>query len=111
MKRGEVWLTSLDPVQGSEQAGVRPVLVVQNDDLNSFLRTCMVVPFTTNLRWEAMPFCVRVAQGDGGLRNDSVALCQQARVLDRSRLRERWGKVNAETLAKIDLALQIVLSQ
>jgi mRNA interferase MazF len=50
MRRGEVWLAALDPVRGSEQAGTRPVLVLQADPLNDFLRTVVVVPFTTNLR-------------------------------------------------------------
>ena len=70
----------------------------------------MIVPFTTNLRWEAMSFCVRVERGDGGLRSDSVALCHQARVLDKKRLRERWGQVSAKTLKQIDGALQFILA-
>lgn len=60
MRRGEVWLATLDPVRGSEQAGTRPVLVLQTDPLNDFLRTVVVVPFTTNLRWSRFPFCVAV---------------------------------------------------
>jgi mRNA interferase MazF len=51
MIRGEVWFASLDPVRGSEQAGTRPVLILQADPLNAFLRTVVVVPFTTNLQW------------------------------------------------------------
>ncbi|WP_456332238.1 type II toxin-antitoxin system PemK/MazF family toxin [Fervidibacter sacchari] len=52
MKRGEVWLANFDPVKGSEQAGLRPVLIIQVDPLNAFLRTVVIVPFTTNLRWK-----------------------------------------------------------
>ncbi|HEY3265626.1 MAG TPA: type II toxin-antitoxin system PemK/MazF family toxin [Armatimonadota bacterium] len=109
MRRGEVWLASLDPVAGSEQAGTRPVLIIQSDGLNDFLRTSVVVPFTTNLRWEAMAFCVRFEQGEGGLKNVSVALCHQARVLDRTRLRERWGQLSVEPMASLENALQLVL--
>lgn len=67
MIRGEVWLAALDPVRGSEQAGTRPVLILQADPLNSFLRTVVIVPLTTNLQWARLPFCVPVNAGDGGL--------------------------------------------
>jgi mRNA interferase MazF len=72
MIRGEIWLAGLDPVRGSEQAGTRPVLVLQADPLNAFLRTVVVVPLTTNLQWGRFPFCVVVDAGDGGLASDST---------------------------------------
>ena len=56
MIRGAVWLAASDPVRGSEQAGTRPVLILQPDPLNAFLRTIVVIPFTTNLRWGRFPF-------------------------------------------------------
>jgi mRNA interferase MazF len=93
MRRGEVWLATLDPVRGSEQAGTRPVLVLQTDPLNDFLRTVVVVPFTTNLRWSRFPFCVVIQAGDGGLAAESVALCHQIRVSDKSRLRQCLGRL------------------
>ncbi len=93
MTRGAVWLVALDPVRGSEQAGTRPVLVLQPDPLNAFLRTIVVVPFTTNLRWACFPFCVPVSAGDGGLPSDSVALCHQIRVAGKSRLVRRLGRL------------------
>jgi mRNA interferase MazF len=82
MTRGEVWLADLDPVRGSEQAGKRPVLVLQADPLNTFLRTVVIIPFTTNLRWGRFPFCVLVNAGDGGLTCDSVALSHQLHVCE-----------------------------
>lgn len=66
MTRGEVWLAVLDAVRGSEQAGTRPVLILQADPLNAFLRTVIVIPFTTNLQWARFPFCVLVSAGEGG---------------------------------------------
>ncbi len=91
IKRGEVWLADLNPIRGSEQAGIRHVLIFQNDAINTFTTTVVTttvvtIPFTTNLRRAALPSCVRVAAGDGGLSDDSVALCHQLRVLDATRL-------------------------
>jgi mRNA interferase MazF len=74
MRRGDVWLATLDPIRGSEQAGTRPVLILQTDPLNAFLRTVIVIPFTTNLQWARFPFCPLVSAGEGGLTSDSVAL-------------------------------------
>jgi mRNA interferase MazF len=109
VKRGEVWLAALDPVRGSEQAGTRPVLIVQGDALNHYLRTALVVPLTSNLRWSRFPFCVLITQGEGGLRSDSVALCHQTRVLDSARLIERWGEVDAPTVARVEQALRVAM--
>ena len=75
VKRGEIWLADLNPIRGSEQAGVRPVLVFQNDDINQFTRTVIAIPLTTNLRRAGLPSCVRINRGEGGLKSDSVVLC------------------------------------
>ncbi len=61
IKRGEVWLADLNPIRGSEQAGIRPVLIFQNDTINAFSTTAVTIPFTTDLRRAALPSCVRVA--------------------------------------------------
>lgn len=109
MMRGEVWLAVLDPVRGSEQAGTRPVLVFQADPLNTFLRTVLVIPFTTNLQWARFPFCVFVSGGEGGLASDSVVLCHQVRVSDKSRLLRRLGQVSDATMAKVEQATRVTL--
>lgn len=109
MTRGEVWLASLDPVRGSEQAGTRPVLILQADPLTAFLRTVVVIPLTTNLQWARFPFCVLVAAGDGGLTSDSVALCHQVRVVDRSRLLRRLGLISSTALASVEQALRVTV--
>ena len=77
--RGEIWLAELNPVRGSEQAGTRPVLVMQTNAINRFATTILAIPFTTNLRRDALPSCVQVAAGEGGLSSESVALCHQLR--------------------------------
>lgn len=102
IKRGEIWLAELNPIRGSEQAGTRPVLILQNDSINRFTRTFLAIPLTTNLRRASLPTCVLLPEGDGGLAADSVALCHQLRVLDKSRLIRRLGVVSALSLAAID---------
>ena len=109
MKRGEVWVASLDPVRGSEQAGTRPVIVLQADSLNSFLRTAVVVPCTSNLRWAEFPHCVRLAAGEGGLTNESAVLSHQLRVIDATRLVRCMGALSQTTMRKIETALLVTL--
>ncbi len=100
--RGEIWLAQLDPVRGSEQAGTRPVLVMQTNAINRFTTTYLAIPFTTNLRRATLPTCVQVAAGDGGLLIESVALCHQLRVLDKNRLTKKLGEVSDITLEEIE---------
>ena len=102
IKRGEIWLANLNPIQGSEQAGMRPVLVFQNDAINRFTTTFLCIPFTTNLRRAALPTCVLVNAANGGLRTDSVALCHQLRVLDKSRLQRKVGTIDEQTMTEIE---------
>lgn len=102
VNRGEIWLAELDPVRGSEQAGKRPVLVMQTNVINRFTTTVLTIPFTTNLRRAALPSCVKIAVGEGGLSSDSVALCHQLRVLDKTRLSKKLGEVGDKTLEKIE---------
>lgn len=91
MKRGDVFLADLDPTKGSEQAGRRPVIVLQDNRLIPATLTILVIPLTTNLRMQKLPTCVLVPSGEGGLRQDSVALCHQMRALDKNGLVERWA--------------------
>ena len=109
VKRGEVWLADLNPVRGSEQAGMRPVLVLQHDTVGKFTTTVIAIPFTTNLRRAALPTCLRVAQGEGGLTSDSVLLCHQLRVLDKTRLRRKLGAVGRQTLAAVESCVMFTL--
>jgi mRNA interferase MazF len=102
VKRGEIWLADLNPARGSEQAGVRPVLIFQNDLVSNFGTTVLTIPLTTNLRRASLPTCVRISKGEGGLASDSVALCHQLRVLDRTRLQRRLGTVSQATLRTIE---------
>jgi len=102
-KRCEVWLADLNPTRGSEQAGTRPVLIFQNDLINKFTTTLLTIPFTTNLRRASLPSSVTVSKGEGGLTSDSVALCHQLRVLDKTRLQRKMGELSEETMAAIEI--------
>jgi mRNA interferase MazF len=103
IKRGEVWLANLNPTRGSEQAGIRPALIFQNDLINRYTTTVLAIPFTTNLRRASLPSCVLVTKGEGGLTSDSVALCHQLRVLDKTRLHKKLGEVSQETITAIEV--------
>src|ERR1051326_5699156 len=98
VKRGEIWLATLNPTRGSEQAGTRPVLILQHDVIRKYTTTILAIPLTTNLRRASLPSCVQISKGEGGLSSDSVALCHQLRVLDKTRLVRRLGAVRAKTL-------------
>lgn len=111
MRRGDVYEARLDPVEGSEQAGTRPVVIVSRDALNQSIETVVAVPCST-LR-EGRPVYAnqaRLVAPDGGLTRDSVALCEQVRVLAKSRLLRLRGVLSPEALAQIDRALAITLA-
>ncbi len=109
VNRGEIWLAELNPVRGSEQTGTRPVLVMLTNAINRFTTTILAIPFTTNLRRASLPSCVQVAAGEGGLSNESVALCHQLRVLDKTRLPKRLGEDSSATLERIETCVLFTL--
>ena len=83
---GEVYNANLEPVRGSEQGKLRPVVVFQNPDLARFTTTTLCIPLTSNLKRLGLPGTCLIKRGDGGLSRDSVALAFQLRALDASRL-------------------------
>lgn len=109
LKRGEVWLANLNPTQGSEQAGVRPVIIFQNDLVSQFSTTTIVIPLTRNQRRASLPICLAINQGNGGLAENSVALCFQIRVIDKSRLIRRLGQLDAETITQLEAIILLTL--
>jgi mRNA interferase MazF len=101
-KRGEVWRADLNPTRGSEQSGMRPVIIFQNDFVNRFTTTVIAIPLTKNLRRASLLSCLFLAQGEGGLTEDSVALCHQVRVIDKSRLQQRSGELSLQVLNTLE---------
>lgn len=109
LKRGEIWLANLDPSQGSEQAGTRPIIVFQNDFISQFSTTTIVIPLTTNQRRASLPVCIPIQQGEGGLSKDSVALCFQMRALDKTRLVKRLGQLNDRIIRELENVVLLTL--
>ncbi|WP_309732762.1 type II toxin-antitoxin system PemK/MazF family toxin [Chamaesiphon sp. OTE_75_metabat_556] len=110
MERGEVYDARLDPVEGSEQGGTRPVVIVSRDAINAYSPVVLAVPCTTyreNRR--VYPTQVLVIAPDGGLSNDSILMADQVRVLAKSRLLTLRGKLSSTTLGQLNQALVITL--
>ncbi len=107
--RGEVWVVDLDPARGHEQAKARPCLVVSDDRFNrSASGLVVVVPLTTVDR--KIPWHVRVAAGDGGLRQESWAMVDQVRTVSRERLAgDPWGGISAGVMAAVEDRLRLLL--
>ena len=104
MKRGDVYLVSLEPVVGSETGKTRPAIVVQNDLANRSSPTVTVIPVTSHTD-RVFPFQVRVSAGDGGLERAGKALCEQIRTVSRQRLKRRLGQLSPERMREIRTAL------
>jgi mRNA interferase MazF len=107
-ERGEVWLERpARDLTGHEQQGQRPVVVVSSDAINAGWPLAVVVPLTKRDR--GMALHVVLDPPDGGLRYRSVALVEQIRAVDHTRLVERWGRVSASTMREVDDRLRLVL--
>ena len=110
MRRGDVFDARLDPVEGSEQAGTRPVIVVSRDAINDASPVVVVVPCTTlKADRKIYPSQVLLRVPEGGLRADSIALGEQVRAIAKTRLRSRRGTLSPEAMRRLDRALLITL--
>ena len=105
MKRGDVYFADLSPVVGSEQGGVRPVLVIQNDIGNQYSPTTIVAAISTKASPKAYPFQVLISSAESGLSEDSIVKCEQIMTVDSARLTERISKLPDVTMAKVDIAI------
>lgn len=108
MKRGEIYWADLDPVIGSEQGGIRPVVVIQNNMGNRHSTTVIVAAVTTKEK-RPLPIHVPVTAAESGLKYDSVVLTEQVRTLEKTRLGRRLGSLNAQTMRRVDQALSLSL--
>lgn len=109
VKRGDIFYADLSPVVGSEQGGVRPVLVVQNNIGNKYSPTIIVAAITSQMNKAKLPTHIEVNAKDYGLSKDSVLLMEQIRTIDKKRLREKIGRINKPMMDKIDESLRISL--
>lgn len=109
IRKGDIYFADLSPVVGSEQGGVRPVLVVQNDVGNRFSPTIIVAAVTSQLKKAKLPTHVPIHADGSGLDRDSVVLLEQLRTIDKKRLREHIGTVNHEVSVRWTDALSVSL--
>ena len=109
INRGDLFSACLDPVVGSEQGGIRPVLVIQNDVGNRYSPTVIVLAVTGQLGKARLPTHVPIDCEGTGLVKDSVVLAEQIRTLDKRRLRERIGTLKPEVMARVGEAVKVSL--
>jgi mRNA interferase MazF len=107
--RGDVILCDLNPVVGTEQAGIRPVVILQIDRANAVSPHTIIAPFTTKIRRKLLSSHVFVPAGVGGLSQDSVVLCEQIRVIDKSRIIRVLGHLDDSYLQELAQALCAIL--
>jgi mRNA interferase MazF len=107
IKRGEIYYADLSPVVGSEQGGVRPVLIVQNDVGNKHSPTVIAAAITSQKEKSRLPTHISLNSQDCGLAKDSVVLLEQVRTLDKRRLKERMGELDTNSMHRVDSALSV----
>ncbi|MGN1118181.1 MAG: type II toxin-antitoxin system PemK/MazF family toxin [Acutalibacteraceae bacterium] len=107
IKRGEIYYADLSPVVGSEQGGMRPVLIVQNDVGNKFSPTVIAAAITSQRFKTNLPTHIQVNARECGLSKDSIVLLEQVRTIDKQRLKEKMGNLDEKDMSRIDKALSV----
>jgi mRNA interferase MazF len=107
IQRGEIYFAELNPVQGSEQGGTRPVLIIQNDIGNTYSPTTIVLAITSQLNKARLPTHVEVGAQESGLARDSVILAEQMRTIDKSRLKQKVAALPPTTMQRIESAMAV----
>ena len=107
VKRGEIYYADLSPVVGSEQGGIRPVLIVQNEIGNRHSPTVIAAAITSRLDKARLPTHINIRAEDTGLAKDSVVLLEQVRTIDKRRLKERMGALDGQDMGKVDHAISV----
>ena len=110
VKRGDIFYADLSPVIGSEQGGIRPVIIMQNDIGNRYSPTVIVAAITSQINKAKLPTHVEISSVEYGLNRDSVVLLEQIRTLDKKRLKEKIGHMTDSDMQKVNKALLISLS-
>lgn len=107
VKRGDIFYADLSPVIGSEQGGIRPVLVVQNDVGNKYSPTVIAAAITSKINKAKLPTHIEIDAKEYGLSRDSVILLEQVRTIDKQRLREKIGRLDDLEMDKVNEAISI----
>lgn len=109
VKRGDIYYADLSPVIGSEQGGMRPVLIVQNDVGNKYSPTVIAAAITSRRFKTDLPTHIQVDAQNCGLSKDSIVLLEQVRTLDKKRLKERMGNLDETDMSRVNRALSVSL--
>jgi len=109
VRRGEIYFAQLSPVQGSEQGGIRPVLIVQNDMGNQHSPTTIVLAITSQINKARLPTHIELTKEESGLERDSVVLTEQVRTIDKGRLQHKVAELKRTTMNRVDRAVAISL--
>ena len=107
IKRGEIYYADLSPVVGSEQGGIRPVLIIQNDVGNKYSPTVIAAAITSQRDKTKLPTHISVDADGCGLAKDSIVLLEQVRTIDKRRLKERMGALDGQDMGKVDHAISV----
>ena len=107
IRRGDIFYADLSPVVGSEQGGIRPVLIVQNDVGNRFSPTVIAAAITSQKDKARLPTHIQLQPTGSGLARDSIVLLEQIRTLDKRRLKEHMGRLDDQSMSRVDQALEI----
>ncbi|MGB3985584.1 MAG: type II toxin-antitoxin system PemK/MazF family toxin [Limnochordia bacterium] len=109
IRRGDIFYANLNPVIGSEQGGVRPVLIIQNNIGNKYSPTTIIAAITSKIKRAKLPTHVELSAAEFNLEKDSVILLEQLRTIDKRRLKEKIAHLDDEIMSEIDRALMISL--
>lgn len=107
--RGEIVVTNLEPVKGSEQGGVRPVLIIQKDILNKYSPTTIIAPITSKVYTKEYPTNVIIKKEESKLNLDSTILLNQIKTIDKRRITKKISFIDNFTMNKVDMAIKISL--
>ena len=107
VKRGDIYYADLSPVVGSEQGGVRPVLIVQNDVGNRYSPTVLAAAITSQQEKTSLPTHIKVNAEDCGLSKDSIILLEQVRTIDKTRLKDKMGALDINNMDMVDRSLSV----
>lgn len=107
--RGDIFYANLNPVLGSEQGGLRPVLIIQNDIGNMYSPTTIIAAITSKIKRAKLPTHIEISAVQYRLEKDSVILLEQLRTIDKQRLKERIARLDEETMEKVNNAITISL--
>lgn len=107
IRRGDIYYADLSPVVGSEQGGIRPVLIVQNNVGNKNSPTVIAAAITSQINKAKLPTHIEINADEYGLQKDSVILLEQIRTIDKKRLREKIGHLDAKSMRRVNTAIEV----